>query len=160
MILTAILTGVFVFLANLAIVFFMARVYQSQKAKLLETLRAYFETPDGQTPSQFASLVECVADTFGHKIMTHAKATFMGTQSVDSKNIARLEGDVVQDMIAQKSPLLSVILSQFPSVARRVAKNPNLLPLIQSMLPGLGTGAPKEDHGSDFEQRLHSYGGY
>lgn len=161
MFLTAVLTGVFVALANIGLFFLVIVLLRKEKQAYINTLHAYFEAPDATTPSQFAQLVDRVSDTFGHKIMTHAKATFMGFQSVDAKAEARLEGDIMSDLLSQNNPILAIIADSFPAVAKRLRKNPGLLPVIQRLLPGLGKKPPAGDNheelNRDFGAALSQY---
>lgn len=164
MILTAILTGVSVFIAGLLVLFIGLSAYKHEKQAFVFSLKSYFEAPDAETPSEFANLTELLSERFSQKLVNTAKGTFMGMQSVDAKNMNRVEGDVLTDMATQKNPLLGVIMTQYPTLARRLAKNPGLLPLVQNFMPKPGTGGSSPggtntDKGQGFFAEISKYGG-
>lgn len=159
MFLTAIIGGSVVFLGNILLLFFFYRAYNRQKQALLTTLRAYFEAPNAETPSQFAMLTDAIATQAGEKLSYCLKSTFMGAQAGEAKNVKRLEGDILQDAMAQNSPVLAAIAQSFPAVSERLKGNPALLPLIMKMIPGLGVKPEGDNHEqSDFATNLNKWG--
>ena len=131
--LNAILTGFSVFLAGLALLFLTRAYIQRKQDEIIDALRSYFEA-DGEKPSQFAAFVNILAETFATRIVTSAKMSLLGMQSVDSKNEKRLESDFIQDMASQQSPVLGMLLQSFPALGRRIAKNPALAEMAISMV--------------------------
>ena len=155
MILTAVLTAVSVFVAGVVVLFIGYTAYQREKREFIHSLRAYFESSNPDTPSQFAMLTEILSERFSQKLVNSLKSSFMGQQSVDAKNIQRLEGDLVQDLAGQQSPILGAILNSYPAVAKRLAKNPSLLPLVQSLMSKVSSGsAAQSAHPSDNSQDI------
>lgn len=118
----------------LLLLFAMSVMYAKEKARLLSTLRLYFESPGPEIPSEFAKFMDIVAYSFAKKCVDIGKTSFMGMQSVDSKNLSRIEGDILQDEATRKSPLLGAIMGSYPTLARRLVKNPGLLPLIEQVM--------------------------
>lgn len=159
MILTALITAGSVLIAALVVLVLLVRAYNHEKRALLETLRLYFEPPDEETPSQFAQLTDAVGQQFSSKLITTLKASFMGMQSVDAKNQARLQGDLVQDLATQKNPMLGALLESFPAIQRRLAKNPSLTPVVEQMIAKMTqAGKDKQPKGNnDFAQRVKEY---
>lgn len=152
--LTAIVTGGILIIGLLALYVAAYRKYLAEKRELLLTLKLYFEPQDAETPSQFALLTEVVSERLAQKLVHTMKASFMGMQSVDAKNAGRLESDLLQDVASQQNPALGAILGAYPAVARRLAKNPSLLPLVQSLMSKVGSqgssqSAHHTDHGQD-----------
>lgn len=140
MVLSALLTGTLVLVAGLIVTFIALLRYQREKQAFLEALKLYFEAPNAETPSQFALLTEVVSERFSQKMVASLKSSFMGMQSVDAKNVGRLESDLLQDVASQQNPALGAILGAYPAVARRLAKNPSLLPLVQNIMAKVGAG--------------------
>ena len=161
MFLTAALTGLAVFLSGFILLFIVRSVYEREKRAFLFMLRAYFESQEPGEKSQFAAFIDILSETFAQKMVMTLKTTFMGMQSVDRRNEQRLETDLVKDMASQENPLIGALLNQFPAVARRIAKNPELMGLAMNMLANKGKAAAAITGGgnNDFASRLHNYGG-
>lgn len=144
---------------------FAVKLYvDRQKRAFTSILQSYFEAPDSETPSQFALVTEAISERFAQKLVASLKSSFMGMQSVDAKNMARLEGDVMQDVAGQQNPMLGAILSSFPAVSKRLAKNPALYPLVQAAMAKLATGAGGAtgksvgNGGGDYTNQLNLFG--
>ncbi len=137
------------------------RYFEGQKSRFFEGARAYFESPDGKNPSPFAGVVEVISEQFAGKMVASLKSTFMGVQSGDNRGEKGLIADIAQDVAFKENPLLASVLTSFPAVAKRLRKNPELLPLAQGLLarfggskaPGDGAGGTRSDYG----QRLAKY---
>jgi len=141
MILAAILGATLVILGNIALLLVAVRYVEEQKRAATNVALAYF-APDGDKMSQFALAVDAIAATFGARLVNSLKASFMGMQGVDSRNEKRLQTDMMSDMAGQASPLLGALVTQFPAVARRLAKNPELIGLAQGLLGNMLSKKP------------------
>ena len=144
------------------VVYLTRRAYEREKARFFNSIKLYFESPDDKTPSEFAVLIDTLADRFADKMLNKFKTSFMGQQSVDSRNLDRLKTDMVQDGLTAQNPLIGALASQFPAVSRRLAKNPNLLPMFQGFLSNLGR--PDGNRGGNsksgsYANRLNKYKG-
>jgi len=135
-VLTAVLTAVMVGIISLAVVFFMIRLYRQEKIRFLQSIRAYFESPGPERPSEFSQVTAAISQQFAASIVSSLKGSFMGMQSVDSRNVQRLENDLANDMLQMNHPLVATLLDQFPAVKRRIMKNPELLqtPQVQALI--------------------------
>ena len=139
MILAAILGASLVILGNIVLAVLALRYIERQKTAAIDAALAYF-APDGDKMSQFALAVDAIAATFGARLVNSLKASFMGMQGVDARNEKRLQTDMMSDMAGQVNPVLGALVTQFPAVARRLAKNPELIGLAQGLLGSIGTG--------------------
>lgn len=148
MFVTIILAALAIFLTLVGMYCHWLYMLTKQKASLLESARDYFSPQDENTLSQFAQLTDVLGKQLAGNVTQSLKSSFMGMQSVDSKNLARLEQDVAQDELTAVNPLLSAILSQYPSVARRLAKNPHLIGLFANMLRTKGAQDVGKGNGS------------
>ena len=155
--LTAIITGLVVVVANLALVLLLTRGYNKAKASLLSGLRLYFEA-HGEQPSEFSKFLDIVVDRASAKMAQSLKMVFYGTQSGEAKNVKRLEGALVQDLMEAQSPMLSTIAQSFPAVGKLIRKNPNLIPLLQGFLGKKGDGSTSPSEGEvDYGAELSKY---
>lgn len=118
MILAAILTGL---VTALVLVLALFIIYRVASARFFE----FCSAPDDKTPSPLAAIVQSIASVFASALSQSLKAVFMGVESVESKNRGRLQAD----FIADSNPMLGAILSSFPAVAKRIAKQPALAQL-------------------------------
>jgi hypothetical protein len=129
---------------------------------VIKVARAFFNAKDAATPSEFTGVIEQAAAILSHKIVTTAKATFMNSQSIESRQEAGIEGDIMTDLLTQQSPIAGAILESFPSLAKRLKKNPALMGMAQAAIakfsqkgaPGNGATPPSS---GDFATRLNLY---
>ena len=129
MVLTAIL-AVSLVTCGLLLVFIVA------KRRIMRSVRRFLLSPDENTPSQLAVMVDQVAFVFAQRIVTQVKTTLMGMNSVDSKNEKK---EAVAEAL-KGSPGLAAALNFIPG-ARRLMKNPELLSLLVSGLAKAGKGS-------------------
>ena len=124
MLLTALTTAGAVLLAWIlsGIAFFL--VYRRAKSRVIMLARSFFEAPDTKTPSDFGRLIDSTAILLAQRFSQSIKATFMGIQSVDSKNETRIEEAIVKDGLTQQMPLAGMVLDSFPSLSKMIRKNP------------------------------------
>tara|TARA_Y100000310_G_scaffold165377_1_gene165123 strand:+ start:1502 stop:1921 length:420 start_codon:yes stop_codon:yes gene_type:complete len=113
-----------------------AKVSQ-EKEELTARLGAYFET-DGEQPSEFSNTVDIITHRMGLKMADSIKATFLGIQSGEARNMQKVTSAIEQDMLGQKSPILA---TAYPMLSRILGKSPWLQPLAEQMLSRVG--APK-----------------
>lgn len=153
-VLTAFLTS-FLLLAGLVVA--IRRIAGQIKA----TARLYFEPQAEDKPSEFSALVEQISIMFSKHLVGHLKTSFLGMQSVDKRNEQRIEQDMLQDGATAANPLLGAILTSFPSVGRRLAKNPALADLliktVASKLAGSGSTPGNNGHSKDYAEQLSLY---
>ena len=165
----AILTAVLLGIINLAIVFFVFFVINRRLEALIASIASYF-SPHNGNPSEFAQVTEQIAAQFADKAVTQVKMSFLGQQSVEARNAKRLEGDLAMDLASQSSPLIGALLSSFPAVAKRLQKNPELLPvaqgLIEKFMSKQGNNPapapmvlPQNNGNGDFANRMSRYNG-
>jgi hypothetical protein len=89
---------------------------------------------DDKTPSQLAQFAEALSHTVGHAAAIEIKTTLMGHASVSSKQQSGIESDIATDVLASSNPIASMALSAFPTLAKRLTKNPALMELALTML--------------------------
>jgi hypothetical protein len=148
MFLTAVATGLIVLtgIVGLSILGYMTvrraimRGIAGARAEFGSYLRAYFEAPDENTPSEFAKLVDAMSVTASRRVVNELKTTFMGMQSGDNRLEKAMEADVIKDMAISQSPLLESLLSMFPTLGRRLSKNPAAMQFLPGLLSKLGVG--------------------
>lgn len=107
-----------------------------------------FITPEAEgKPSPLANTAGVVADMVGRSMIAQAKAVFMGRQSGDNRGEATVTADILEDVVAQRSPAIAALLGSFPTLKKTLRRNPALLDLALSKLAGgLGSGPGHQDN--------------
>ena len=127
-ILTAVLTALSVALITSGT---FVLIYIMEKRRITRAFRAFFESPDEETPSQFAELTDAIGATIARRMVSQIKTTVMGMNSVDSKNASReaIEG------IKEASPSLAGLASLLP---KKWVKNPEIMGVLAGVLGKIG----------------------
>jgi len=131
--LTAILTGVLVFLGNILILLIVKRQLDRQKSDIFMSLSSYFTRKEKETPSDFELQAEAIAQLFASRTANSIKTTVMGMNSVQSKNNAKLDQALSSDLIGIQNPLLG-FLSQLPQTRSLLKKQPGILDFAMSVM--------------------------
>lgn len=111
--------------------------------RIFKDFKAFITPVDDKTPSPLANFTQVIADMAGRSIVATIKSTFMGKQSGESRASTAIQGNLAIDSLAGNP--IGAILTSFPSLAKSLKRNPQLLDLaLQYMgkhnLPG-GSGA-------------------
>jgi len=125
----------------LGLLWYARREYLRERQALVEQITTFVSAPTEGGSSPLAELVELVASRFSHQFMTLAKAQIAGDRGHIGRQETALQVDILQDAATAKSPLLGLLAGAFPSVTRRLAKNPSALPALMNLLNGMGSGS-------------------
>ena len=121
-------------------------IYYAIRRKIERVVISFLVSPTPDTASPFALLVSSIAGTFGSEISASLKATFMGLQSVEAKNASR----AAAASVIQGNPLLTMIISSFPAVGRKLRNNPALAGLadigLSKVMAGRAAGGETGNH--------------
>lgn len=82
--LTAIITGIIVVLG-------LFGTYWYAKRAFIRSLKAYFEAPDEQTPSEFGKVAGSMAAAIGQQVAFHIKQAMLGEASGGAKQMKGIE---------------------------------------------------------------------
>jgi len=121
------------------------------KQEIAEKIRVFVSAPEGSpagTLSPLAELTEVIAHRFSHQLVMQARAQLTGAAGTVIRQEKALQQDMFVDAASAQSPLLGMIASAFPSVTKRVLKNPSALPALMNLLGQMGTGAGSPSQGS------------
>jgi len=106
----------------------------------------FVTSQDDKTPSGLAKVVDTIATRVGHSIAIEAKTTLMGKASGQSRLDTAIAGDIAKDSLSSISPLIAGMMSLFPSLGKRIAKNPALADYVVSkMAAGNHAGTPVQE---------------
>lgn len=139
-VLTGLITGLIVLFGLFAAVFV---IYRVMRRKITALLVDFVTAPSPAQASPLALIVQGIAATFGAEIAQHLKAAFLGLSSVDSRAERK---EAAQSIIAGNS-VLGAIAASFPSVGRKIGRNPALAALANLAVTKIaGGGAGENGH--------------
>ena len=101
-----------------------------------------FIRPGKDGKSELAGFVGLISQQFGTAIAMEIKTTLMGKASGQARLESAVMGDIASDQLESQNPLIAGLLSSFPTLKKRLLKNPELLGMIASKLPGM-SGQPQ-----------------
>lgn len=134
MILTAVLLALLVNLTSIIVIFALV---VRKKWRDIQT----FITPEGENQeSPLGVALDLVARRFGLAVAMEVKTTFMGKESGLKRGEAAVAGDIAMDLMASSQPLIAGLLEGFPTLKKRLLKNPGLVGAALSLLGGNGKG--------------------
>lgn len=122
----AVVTGVvsgFIVLTGLIVAGYI--VFKLAKRKAGQAIVNFITPAAAGQASAFALTVASVAGVFGAEIAQNLKAVFLGLQSVDNKN----DRKAAAAGIIGGNSILGAIASSFPTIGKRLAKNPAMAAL-------------------------------
>ena len=90
--------------------------------------------------SPLAELTEVIAARFANHMVASIKAQLYNAQSHVARQELALQSDIALDAATQQSPLVGLLAGAFPSVTKRIMKNPSALPALVSLLQKMGSG--------------------
>lgn len=132
-----IVTELLVILAVLGFSFYVLMTkYNRVKQFLLD-----FIAPKGENQSDLANTIGILSSAAGKQIAQEIASKFMGKESGQSRLENAVQGDMIQDAVASQNPMLGMILSAFPKVAKRAAKNPAALGIAMEALSKFKLGS-------------------
>jgi hypothetical protein len=149
-----VITGLFflVFVGVLTYLWFKLRQFKAELVKFISPV-------DEKTASPLTQIYDQLIDRAGKIITLHIKTTLMGNLSAQSRQIKGIEADIADDVASQQSPLLAGLLNSFPTLKKRLTKNPQLLQAILPLLANLGTNSPGKNGSKQEAFDLNRFGG-
>lgn len=145
LILTAVILGLIVAASNLVLAFVFFRRYRQEKTAFLLALRAYFESPNSDTPSEFGRVLVTLSDTMASRIVLHAKTAFMGKASGEVRQQKAIDLAIAKDQAAGDNPLAAAALEAIKPnsyLGKLINGNPAIMAMVGKMFSKGGTSAP------------------
>jgi len=100
-----------------------------------------FITPRAENEeSPLAVVLDAVSHRAGQAVAMEVKTTFMGKESGLKRGEQAVAGDLAMDLAADQQPLIAGLLDGFPTLKKRLLKNPALISAALSLLGGNGKG--------------------
>jgi len=120
--------------------------------KIRKAANDFITAPDNETPSPLAQTIDMSA-----KVLVSRAAEYFGMHdkaqgSADTRRGNAVDTAMITDLLSGSSPLGAILMTQFPNLAKKLAKNPALMPYILNKLQGFdltnlggGNGHTKEN---------------
>ena len=131
-----ILTGVLTLICLISSVVFILSVVAARK--LWRDIVRFITPPAENEPSGLALLLAQIAHQSGQAIAQEVKTTMMGKESGMKRGEQALGADVLTDVVDSQSPILGAILDGFPTLKKRLMKNPGLVGAALNLVGGIG----------------------
>ncbi len=140
MVLAAVLIVLGQFLTAGAVVLWGRAQIRAKEKEIREQILQFVTAPEPGQISPLGELTELVAARFANQIVSQLKAQLYAARSHEAKQEGLLQQDILLDSATQQSPLLGLLAGAFPSVTKRIAKNPTALPALMSLIQKMGSG--------------------
>lgn len=124
-------------------VLFVALVaYMWVQARRIKRLVTDFMVPQEEgKPSALAMTWEAACDMLARAVMARATTAVMTASSAVSRAARAVEGDIMEDMAREQSPVAGFVLDRFPTLSKTLKRNPALMDLAMSTLQKVMAGA-------------------
>jgi len=94
------------------------------RREAIEAVQAFMLPQAEGEPSKLAAIVYEGGRVVSGELIKSLKGALMGQSSALARAESAIEGDVFQDAVDAKSPLLGMLLEQFPRLKKRLLKSP------------------------------------
>ncbi len=127
-------------------------------------LRGFFIAKNAETASEFALVIDNIAEVLNDKLKSSLKASLMGSISAVSRNEKALMRDIGKEHIAEQNPLMSVLFDQLPKKWQdKVIENPAAAQAVINLIGQGGPGGagplqPGNNGHTDYARELNRYG--
>lgn len=124
------------------------RRFEQVTGEFVNLYSSFTTKKDETTPSPLETFIDGASQIMVNRLLTTMSAQQMANKSHITRQANAIAEDMIQDDAGSVNPLLGMFLNQYPSVRKRLAKNPAALQAILPMLSNLGA-AGGHDHGSN-----------
>jgi hypothetical protein len=132
--------------AAVSILLFIALKAVKMAQNTVKTFREFVSPIDDKTPSPLSQFIALESKQIAQDFMMQAKTTMMGKASGDARAESAITGDIIQDVVSSQNPLIGILLDQFPTLKKRIAKNPQMAFGAMNLLSSLGKGSGNNGH--------------
>jgi len=95
-----------------------------QRDALVSQLQDWVSPGAGGALSPLAQFTGAVSNQLADALTMRLKTTMMGQASALAKSVDAATGDVAEDMVGSKNPLIAALIGFSPSLRARLRKNP------------------------------------
>jgi hypothetical protein len=116
-----------------------------------------FVSPGKDQPSPLSQFIALESKMIAQDFTNQIKTSMLGKASGQARQENAIAGDIVSDVLNETNPMLGMILDQFPTLKKRIAKNPQMafgaMNLLSSMGKGRGNNGNFESSGNSDSYR-------
>jgi hypothetical protein len=106
----------------------------TEKRKAAEQLRAFVEAPAEGKLSPLAEFTELVSARLAAHLIAQVKEFIRVQGSAVARQEQSMQGEMFTEAVNAQNPLVGMLMSQFPALGKRLAKNPSALPALMNLL--------------------------
>lgn len=121
---------------NLGILIGLAFVYR----KIKKAVTVFVEPVDERTPSPLAQTIDHTAKVFVGRAAEYFGMHDKAQGSASARRENAVDSALITDLISGAHPLGALLATNFPNLAKKLGKNPALLPYVLQKLQGMNLG--------------------
>jgi len=132
-------------------------IFWRRTSQISKEIRCFLSPAAKDEPSPAALLIDNISSRVGSVVAAELRASLMGKLSGDSRLAKGIEADIAQDIMTQQSPLLAGLAGVFPTLGKRLSKNPAI---VQAIMPIVQNMLAKNNGNGHSQQVIPSAGGF
>ena len=122
-----------------------------------QQFREFVSPGKDNQPSPLSQFIALESKLIAQDFTNQIKTSMLGKLSGQARQENAIAGDIVSDVLNETNPMLGMILDQFPTLKKRLSKNPQMafgaMNLLSSMGKGRGNNGNFESSGNSDSYR-------
>ena len=112
-----------------------------------QQFREFVSPGKDNQPSPLSQFISLESKMLAQDFTNQIKTSMLGKASGQARQENAIAGDIVSDVLNETNPMLGMILDQFPTLKKRVVKNPQMALGALSLLQNAGKGGNNGNNG-------------
>jgi hypothetical protein len=146
MIMAFILIFCVIIAALLAVLVFLLLRAAEKVNNAEQQFREFVSPGKDNQPSPLSQFIALESKMLAQDFTNQIKTSMLGKASGAARQENAIAGDIVSDVLNETNPMLGMILDQFPTLKKRIVKNPQMAFGAMNLLSGLGKGPGNNGH--------------
>jgi len=147
MIMAFILIFCVIIAALLAVLVFLLLKAAAKVNNAEQQFREFVSPGKDNQPSPLSQFIALESKMLAQDFTNQIKTSMLGKASGAARQENAIAGDIVTDVLNETNPMLGMILDQFPTLKKRVVKNPQMALGALSLLQNAGKGSNNGNNG-------------
>lgn len=147
MIMAFILIFCVIIAALLAVLVFLLLRAAEKVNNAEQQFREFVSPGKDNQPSPLSQFIALESKMLAQDFTNQIKTSMLGKASGAARQENAIAGDIVSDVVNETNPMLGMILDQFPTLKKRIVKNPQMALGALSLLQNAGKGSNKGNNG-------------
>ena len=112
-----------------------------------QQFREFVSPGKDNQPSPLSQFISLESKMLAQDFTNQIKTSMLGKASGAARQENAIAGDIVSDVVNETNPMLGMILDQFPTLKKRIVKNPQMALGALSLLQNAGKGSNNSNNG-------------